>query len=35
VVSALAATHGVWGVRVHDVRSSVDALEVVEAWSRG
>jgi dihydropteroate synthase len=35
VISALAATHGVWGVRVHDVRSSVDALEVVEAWSRG
>jgi dihydropteroate synthase len=34
-VSALAATHGVWGVRVHDVQSSVDALEVVEAWSRG
>jgi dihydropteroate synthase len=35
VISALAATHGVWGVRVHDVQSSVDALEVVEAWSRG
>ncbi len=35
VISALAATHGVWGVRVHDVQSSVDALDVVEAWSRG
>ena len=32
VVSALAATHGVWGVRVHDVRASADAIEVVEAW---
>jgi dihydropteroate synthase len=35
VVSALAATHGVWGVRVHDVPSSVDALKVVQAWSHG
>jgi len=34
VVSALAALHGVWGVRVHDVRSSVDALKVVEAWTQ-
>lgn len=33
VVSALAALHGVWGVRVHDVRSTVDALRVVEAWT--
>lgn len=32
VISALAATHGAWGVRVHDVRASVDALKVVEAW---
>jgi dihydropteroate synthase len=32
VVSALAALHGVWGVRVHDVRASVDALKVVDAW---
>jgi dihydropteroate synthase len=32
VISALAAQHGVWGVRVHDVRASVDALKVVEAW---
>lgn len=35
VISALAALHGAWGVRVHDVRASVDALKVVEAWSRG
>ena len=33
VISALAATHGTWGVRVHDVRASVDALKVVEAWT--
>ncbi|SOJ57707.1 Dihydropteroate synthase [Mycobacterium simulans] len=35
VISALAALHGAWGVRVHDVRASVDALKVVEAWQRG
>ena len=35
VVSALAALHGAWGVRVHDVRASVDAVKVVEAWTRG
>ena len=34
VISALAALHGAWGVRVHDVRASVDALKVVEAWTR-
>jgi dihydropteroate synthase len=34
VVSALAAEHGAWGVRVHDVRASVDAVKVVEAWTR-
>jgi dihydropteroate synthase len=34
VVSALAAVHGAWGVRVHDVRASVDAVKVVEAWTR-
>lgn len=33
VISALAARHGVWGVRVHDVRGSVDAVKVVEAWT--
>lgn len=32
VISALAAMHGAWGVRVHDVRASVDALKVVDAW---
>jgi dihydropteroate synthase len=33
VVSALAGLHGAWGVRVHDVRSSVDALKVLQAWT--
>ena len=33
VLSALAALHGAWGVRVHDVRASVDALKVVDAWT--
>lgn len=33
VISALAAQHGAWGVRVHDVRASADALKVVEAWT--
>jgi dihydropteroate synthase len=32
VISALAGLGGVWGVRVHDVRASVDALKVVQAW---
>ena len=32
IISALAAQAGVWGVRVHDVRASVDAIKVVEAW---
>ncbi|MCV7013742.1 dihydropteroate synthase [Mycolicibacterium madagascariense] len=32
VISALAMMHGTWGVRVHDVGASVDALRVVEAW---
>jgi dihydropteroate synthase len=35
VISALAMMHGAWGVRVHDVQASVDALKVVEAWSGG
>lgn len=35
VISALAALHGAWGVRVHDVRASVDALKVVSAWREG
>ena len=34
VISALAAEHGAWGVRVHDVRASVDAVKVVEAWTQ-
>lgn len=32
VISALAGLHGAWGVRVHDVRASVDALRVLDAW---
>jgi dihydropteroate synthase len=32
VISMLAARAGAWGVRVHDVRASVDALKVLEAW---
>ena len=32
VISALAMMHGAWGVRVHDVEASVDALKVVQAW---
>jgi dihydropteroate synthase len=35
VISALAALSGAWGVRVHDVRASVDALKVVVAWTGG
>lgn len=35
VISALAAQHGAWGVRVHDVRASVDALKVLQAWEAG
>jgi dihydropteroate synthase len=34
VISALAALHGAWGVRVHDVRASVDAVRVVGAWTQ-
>jgi dihydropteroate synthase len=32
-VSALAAAAGVWCVRVHDVRGSLDAVEVAAAWT--
>ena len=35
VITALAATHGAWGVRVHDVTSSADAAAVAYAWQRG
>jgi dihydropteroate synthase len=31
-ISALAAAAGAWGVRVHDVQSSLDAVAVAEAW---
>lgn len=34
-ISMLAAQHGAWGVRVHDVVASVDALAVLEAWEFG
>lgn len=34
-VSALAAAAGVWGVRVHEVRGSHDAVLVARAWSQG
>lgn len=34
-ISALAAAAGVWGVRVHDVESSLDAVAVATAWQRG
>jgi len=35
VISVLAGLNGAWGVRVHDVRATVDALKVLEAWSHG
>jgi dihydropteroate synthase len=34
-VSALAAAAGAWGVRVHDVDRSLDAVAVATAWTRG
>lgn len=34
-VSALAAAAGAWGVRVHDVERSLDAVAVAAAWTRG
>lgn len=34
-VTAIAAMHGVWAVRVHDVRRSRDAVRVAAAWARG
>ena len=34
-LSALAAAHGAWGVRVHDVASSRDAVAVAKAWHAG
>jgi len=35
VISALAADAGVWGVRVHDVRSTKTAFAVRAAWQAG
>ncbi|WP_197478793.1 dihydropteroate synthase, partial [Rhodococcus sp. EPR-279] len=32
VVSALSVAAGAWGVRVHDVQASLDAVAVVRAW---
>lgn len=34
-ISVLAGLHGAWGVRVHDVRASIDALKVLQAWTAG
>jgi dihydropteroate synthase len=34
-LTVLLAQRGVWGVRVHDVRSSRDALLTLERWERG
>ncbi|QGK68421.1 dihydropteroate synthase [Allosaccharopolyspora coralli] len=34
-VSVLAADHGAWGVRVHDVSGSLDAVRIAAAWRRG
>ena len=34
-VSAIAAATGAWGVRVHNVKSAVDAVLVGQAWARG
>lgn len=34
-VTAIAATKGVWAVRVHDVRGSKDAVRVAAAWAAG
>jgi dihydropteroate synthase len=34
-VSALAAAAGAWGVRVHDVGSTMDAIAVATAWRLG
>ncbi|HYS39283.1 MAG TPA: dihydropteroate synthase [Pseudonocardiaceae bacterium] len=35
VISALAAIGGAWGVRVHDVGRSLDAVAVATAWAAG
>ncbi|WP_309070109.1 dihydropteroate synthase [Arthrobacter sp.] len=33
-VTALAAAHGAWCVRVHDVAANLDAVKVAAAWTR-
>ncbi|HET8561597.1 MAG TPA: dihydropteroate synthase [Marmoricola sp.] len=33
-LTTIAAIQGVWGVRVHEVRASVDAIAVVDRWQR-
>jgi dihydropteroate synthase len=33
-ISTMAAAQGVWGVRVHDVMRSLDAVRVVAEWER-
>ncbi|MDF2492202.1 MAG: dihydropteroate synthase [Microbacterium sp.] len=35
ITSALAAREGAWGVRVHDVATTRDALRVADAWRGG
>jgi dihydropteroate synthase len=35
VITGLAADRGAWGVRVHDVASSMDAVAVATAWHLG
>ncbi|MEJ3657361.1 dihydropteroate synthase [Actinomycetes bacterium KLBMP 9759] len=35
VISGLAAAAGAWGVRVHEVAASLDAVAVAAAWRRG
>ncbi|MGO1810367.1 MAG: dihydropteroate synthase [Canibacter sp.] len=35
VVTALCAAHGLWGVRVHDIAGSAQAVAVHEAWQLG
>lgn len=34
-ITTLSAAGGAWGVRVHDVRRSLDAVAVASAWKRG
>lgn len=34
-ISTLSAAHGAWGVRVHDVVASRDAVAVASAWTSG